>query len=54
MKTGLQEFELDIAKEIINIAFSKAADSLSFFTKEKVLIQIMEIKFNTSESFSNL
>jgi chemotaxis protein CheY-P-specific phosphatase CheC len=46
MKTALSKVELDITKEIINISLSKAADSLSFFIKEKVLIKIQDIKVN--------
>ena len=39
--------ELDITKEVINIALSKAADSLSFFIKEKVLIQLLDLKIDS-------
>ena len=35
----LNEIEIDVMKEIINIALSKSADSFSFFTKKKVLIR---------------
>lgn len=37
------ELELDIAKEILNIGLSKSADSLSFFTKDKVLLNTFDI-----------
>ena len=43
----LNKVELDITKEIINIALSKAADSLSFFIKEKVLIQLLDLKMDS-------
>ena len=46
MKTSLSQVELDITKEIISISLSKAADALSFFIKEKVLIQIQDVKVN--------
>jgi chemotaxis protein CheY-P-specific phosphatase CheC len=36
--------ELDIAKEIINIGLSKAADSLAFFMKEKVFVKRTDLQ----------
>ncbi len=39
MQISLQQLERDVATEIINIGLCEAADSLSFFTKEKVLIK---------------
>ena len=51
MNTELNKVELDITKEIINIGLSKAADSLSFFIREKVLIKLIDIKFN-SQNYS--
>jgi len=35
--------ELDVAKEVINIGLSKAADALSFFTQQKVIIRNSEL-----------
>ena len=43
--------EQDVAKEVINIGLSKAADSLSFFTQNKVIIRSSELIFkNISEA----
>ncbi|HSZ25325.1 MAG TPA: hypothetical protein VK766_06400 [Cytophagaceae bacterium] len=53
MANEFEKIELDITEEIINIGLSKAADSLSFFLKEKVLIQLLELKIN-SENYSSL
>ena len=36
--------EKDIANEIVNIGLGKAADSMAFFTKEKVLIRGLEVQ----------
>lgn len=47
MKPTFNKLELDIATEIVNIGLSKAADSLSFFTKEKVLIRGGSIIFSS-------
>ncbi len=47
MTTALSRVELDITREIINIGLSKAADSLSSFINEKVLIQHLELKVNS-------
>jgi len=44
------KLELDVAKEVLNIGLAKAADSLSFFTKEKVLIRGMNITFTEFEN----
>ena len=46
------KYEMDIAKEIINIGLAKAADSLSFFTKEKVLISSLNIELKPLKEFS--
>lgn len=43
--------EIDVAKEIVNIALAKAADSLSFFTKEKVFIRGLDVEFNPIKDF---
>lgn len=51
MTIGLNKIELDITKEIINIGIAKAADSLSFFIKEKVLIRLLEIQVNSRDYF---
>lgn len=40
----MDAIEKDIANEIINICLSKAADSMAFFTKEKVIIRGLDIK----------
>ena len=40
------KIELDLATEVINIALSKAADSLSFFTREKVVIRSKDLVFS--------
>ncbi len=48
MTAKLTKVELDITREIINIGFSKAADSLSSFINDKVLIQHLELKINSS------
>lgn len=39
----LNAIETDVAKEIINIGLSKAADSLSFFSQQKVIIRSSEL-----------
>ena len=47
----LNNIEADVAKEIINIGLSKAADSLSFFSQQKVIIRSSELILkNTSEA----
>lgn len=48
MAVELSKVELDITKEIINIGLSKAADSLSFFIKDKVLIQHLDLQINST------
>lgn len=40
---NLNSLENDIAKEIINIGISKAADSLTFFINQKVLVRIENV-----------
>lgn len=55
METTFNKMELDLAAEIINIGLAKAADSLSFFTRNKVLIRSQDLhinKFNDEELFS--
>ncbi len=37
------KLELDLATEVINIGLAKAGDSLSFFTREKVLIRSKDL-----------
>jgi len=39
----LNNIETDVAKEIINIGLGKAADSLSFFSQQKVMIRSSEL-----------
>lgn len=46
MAIKLNKVELDITREIINIGLSKSADSLSFFIKGKVMINIFDLKLN--------
>lgn len=48
------EIELDIAKEILNIGLSKSADSLSFFTKDKVLINTFDIYSSEVDNIKTL
>lgn len=48
------ELELDIAKEILNIGLSKSADSLSFFTKDKVLINTFDLYSSEAENLKIL
>ena len=48
------EHELDIAKELINIGLGKAADSMAFFTKNKVFIRGIDIEVKTKDSIANL
>jgi chemotaxis protein CheY-P-specific phosphatase CheC len=49
MATELTKAELEITKDIINVGLLKAADSLSFFIREKVMIEINDIKINTHD-----
>ena len=46
MITELGKVELDITEEVINIGLSKAADSLSFFIREKVFIKVLDLQVN--------
>ncbi|MCF6308681.1 MAG: hypothetical protein L3J09_12120 [Flavobacteriaceae bacterium] len=47
----LNHIETDVAKEIINIGLGKAADSLSFFSQQKVIIRSSELILkNTNEA----
>ena len=46
MAVEFNKIELDVATEVVNIGLIKAADSLSFFTKEKVLIRGGDIVFS--------
>lgn len=39
-----QQVEHDVAKEIFNIGMAKAAESLSFFTKDKVVLEYFDFK----------
>lgn len=41
---GLNKVEEDIAKEIINIGLGKAADSMAFFTQDKVFIRTKDLR----------
>ena len=54
--TQLNTIELDVAKEIINIGLGKAADSLSFFSQQKVIIRNSDFiikKHDPSEDISS-
>jgi chemotaxis protein CheY-P-specific phosphatase CheC len=46
MNTAQKRPEQDITQEVIQIGLAKAADTLSFFVKEKVLLQLNEVKVN--------
>lgn len=48
MNNIFNSLELDLATEIINIGLAKAADSLSFFTQEKVLIRSKDLVISNS------
>ena len=48
------EMEFDIAREIINIGLGKAADSMSFFTKKKVLIRNVDLQIKNIDSLSTI
>jgi len=45
----LNHIETDVAKEIINIGLGKAADSLSFFSQQKVIIRSSELSLKRAE-----
>lgn len=51
MATELDQFDLDITKEIINIGLAKAADSLSHFLNESVYLNPFDVKFNSENYF---
>lgn len=51
MTKELNRVELDITKEIINIGIAKAADSFSFFIKEKVTMRLLDLKVNFENNF---
>ena len=40
----LQDLELDIAKEVLNVGLGKAADSIAFFTHDKVVIRSLDLQ----------
>jgi chemotaxis protein CheY-P-specific phosphatase CheC len=44
MDTAIKNLEEDIAKEIIQIGLSKAADALSFFVKDRVLVRPVDLR----------
>ncbi len=50
----LNNIETDVAKEIINIGLGKAADSLSFFSQQKVIMRSSELVFKNKEDAKNL
>ncbi len=50
----LNNIENDVAKEIINIGLSKAADSLSFFSQQKVIIRSSELIFKSTDEAKDL
>jgi chemotaxis protein CheY-P-specific phosphatase CheC len=45
-RNELHQVEGDIAKEIIHIGLAKAADTLSFFVKERVLVRLLEVRID--------
>ncbi|MCC7050568.1 MAG: hypothetical protein IT239_02155 [Bacteroidia bacterium] len=45
---NLTNIEVDLAKELVNIALAKAADSLSFFIRQKVLLRSVDFSFDSS------
>jgi chemotaxis protein CheY-P-specific phosphatase CheC len=51
---NLTELELSTAKEVINIGLSKAADSLSFFMREKILIRSIDFEIKELSSITNV
>jgi len=50
----LNHIETDVAKEIINIGLGKAADSLSFFSQQKVIIRGSELILKNTNEAKNL
>jgi chemotaxis protein CheY-P-specific phosphatase CheC len=42
--------ELNLAKEIVNVGLLKAAESLSFFMKEKITLNDMDVNFKKSSN----
>lgn len=50
----LNHIETDVAKEIINIGLGKAADSLSFFSQQKVIIRSSELILKNTTEAKNL
>ncbi len=48
----LSDFELSTAKEIVNIGLVKAADSLSFFLQEKILIDQIDFRIQSNKKIS--
>ncbi|MEN8247450.1 MAG: hypothetical protein ABFS32_00835 [Bacteroidota bacterium] len=50
----LNNIESDVAKEVINIGLSKAADSLSFFSQQKVIIRNSELSFKNAEEVDKI
>jgi chemotaxis protein CheC len=50
----LNNIETDVAKEVINIGLGKAADSLSFFSQQKVIIRNSELYFKRADTVDKL
>ncbi len=50
----LNHIETDVAKEIINIGLGKAADSLSFFSQQKVIIRNSNLVLKNMEEARDL
>ena len=50
----LSDIEIDVAKEIINIGLGKAADSMAFFTREKVFIRSLDLQVRELEDLDSL
>ncbi len=51
---GLNRIEEDIAKEIINIGLGKAADSMAFFTQDKVFIRTKDLRICETGDIANI
>ena len=50
----LNNLELDLAEKIINIGLAKASDSMAFFTKEKVLVNSLEVTLKELATINSL
>lgn len=48
------KIELDVAKEIINIGLGRAADSMAFFTHEKVFIRSLDVEMKSIDKMDSI